>query len=113
MLRALIIALTISASQTASAYDLDLEGFSKGNWINLDEMYIEWRKYESYRNAYLPDEKQWNFRGEFHNRMSMYERLYWDTNLHMSMDESQIRYVGLEYYVGFKWFPWLHAIKYH
>lgn len=100
-------------SSAASAYDLDLEGFSKGNWLKVDESYVEYRKYEAYRNPYLPDEKGWDFRGEFHNTFSAFNRLYWDTNLHMSMDESQIRYVGLEYYLGLRVFDWLHAVKYH
>jgi len=112
MFKTLITSMAVLFSLPANAYDLDLEGFYSGNWLSVDESYIEYRKYEAYRNPYVPDEN-WNFRGEFHNKFSAYKLVYWDVNLHMSMDESQIRYAGLEYYLGVKVTPWLDAIKYH
>lgn len=107
------IALAILISTPAKAYDLSLTEFYNGSWLNVDESYIEYRKYEHYRNPYLPDVDNWNFRGEFHNKFSLYSRLYWDTNLHMSMAGDQMRYAGLEYYIGFKIFSWFDLINYH
>lgn len=97
----------------AGDYSLMLNDFYTGDFLKLDEMYLETRKYDTFRNPYIPNEKHWNFISEFHNNMSFYKKIYWNTNLHMSMDEAQIRYVGLEYTMGAKVLPWMHIIKYH
>lgn len=110
MLKALICILAMFDSTIAWGFDL---GLSKGSFLAVDESYIEWRKYEAYRNPYLPEKDDWQWVGEIHNTVSAWKRLYWQTNIHMSMDESQIKYGGLEYYLGVKIMPYLQAIKYH
>lgn len=110
--RAIFILGCVFGSE-AKAYDLNLDSLYNGDFLKVDQMYLEFRKYEDYRNAYLPDAKGWQFRGEFHNNLSAFSVLFWNTNLHLSMDRSQIRYVGLEYYLGLHLTPWADAIKYH
>ncbi len=94
----------------ANAWNL---GLSKSKAFNLDESYVEWRKYENWRNLNTPGKDDWDWTAEFHNTVSLWNRLYWKSNYHMSMDSTQIRYVGLEYYLGLKLTNWMHAIKYH
>lgn len=110
MLRTIIIALVLFSADIAWGLDLQL---SKGKFFDVDESYIEWRKYDSYRNLNTPGKKDWDWTAEFHNTVSVWKRFYWDTNFHMSMDTTQIRYVGFEYYMGLKVMPYLHLIKYH
>jgi len=88
---------------------------NKGSFLRVEELFVEYRKYEVYRNPYYPPEKNdWTHTGEFHWTVSILNRLYWENNFHMSMDETpQVRHGGWEYYMGFRVFNWLHAIKYH
>jgi hypothetical protein len=111
----LIVIFMLAGANKASAkeYSLLLDHLYSGDFLKVEEMYIETKKYDTYRNAYLPEEKKWNFSTEFHNNLSIFEKGYLNTNLHMSMDESQIRYAGLQYTLGAKLLPWLHAVKYH
>lgn len=102
--------MALLSTEIAWGYNL---GLKDGSFIAIDEAYIEWRKYEAYRNPLTPEKDDWQWKAEFHQTVSFYKRLYWDTNFHMSMDTSQIRYGGLEYYMGLKIMPWLHAVKYH
>lgn len=87
----------------------------KGDFLKVEELFIEYRKYEAYRNPYYPPGKNdWTHTGEFHWTVSVFERLYWDNTFHISMDTTpQVRHGGWEYYTGFKVFPWFHVIKYH
>lgn len=110
-MRNIIIAL-LAIFNTDIAWGWDL-GLTKGKFLDVDESYMEWRKYEDWRNPNTPDKHDWDWTAEFHNTVSLWKRLYWDTNFHMSMDSSQIRWVGLEYYMGIRIMPWLHVIKYH
>lgn len=110
MFRATVIALAILTSDIVWGYNL---GLKDGSFLSVDESYIEWREYESYRNPYMPDKYDWQWTGEFHNTVSIWKLLYWKTNVHMSMDETQIRYGGLEYYLGFKIMSYLHIVKFH
>lgn len=105
-----IVLLSAFLSTKAQAFDFHLKD---GGLFNIDESYVEWRKYEAYRNSLTPGKDDWQWTAESHNTVSIYKRFYWDTNFHLSMDSSQVRYGGLEYYMGLKIMPYLSAIKYH
>lgn len=110
MFKWLLVLMTIMDSTIAWGYNLGLKG---GSFLSIDESYAEWRKYDSYRNINTPGKEDWDWTAEWHTTVSFWEKLYWNTNFHMSMDSTQIRYGGLEYYMGLKIRPWLHAVKYH
>ncbi len=111
-MRSLLLALAFLIATPAWGYNLNL-GIRDGSFLDVDESYVEWRKYETWRNTNTPEKEDWDWTAEWHTTLSLWKRFYWDTNYHMSMDSSQIRWVGLEYYMGLRIMPWLHAVKYH
>ena len=112
-LLAIVSVLGCVFGSEAKSADLSLNSLYQGDWLKLDEMYVEYRKFETYKNPYMPDQKDWQFTGEFHNKMSAFNLVYWDTNLHLSAANDRIRYVGLEYELGAHVLPWLDTFKYH
>lgn len=88
---------------------------NKGDFLKVEELFVEYRKYEAYRNPYYPPGKDdWTHTGEFNWTVSAFNRLYWDNKFHMSMDLTpQVRHAGWEYYLGFRVFNWFHLVKYH
>lgn len=110
LFKILLVFFSLMDSTIAWGYNL---GLSDGSFLSVDESYAEFRKYESYRNTMTPGKDDWEWTTEWHNTVSIYKRVFWDSNFHMSMDSSQIRYAGLEYYLGVKIMPYLQAIKYH
>jgi len=86
----------------------------KGDFLKVEEMYMEYRKIEAWRNPYYPPEKDdWQFTNEFNWTVSMWDHLFWENKIHMSMDCCQIRHAGWQYYLGYRVFDWFSVIKYH
>lgn len=108
----LIILLATLDSTIAWGFNLQLDMKEP---LKVEEMYVEYRKYEAYRNTYYPPEKDdWTHTGEFHYTVSVLNRLYWQNNFHMSMDSTpQVRHGGWEYYMGLRIFKSFHLVKYH
>ena len=112
-MKRLFLAIIFLINSKAYSFDLGLdEHYSP---FKVDEMYIEYRKYQTLRDPYYPPEKdnEWDWTSEFHWKVSTFKRLYWDNNFQIRMDQSQIRHGGWEYYLGVKTFDWLDIIKYH
>lgn len=107
--------LILITSSTALGYNLNLKSLESGDFLSVEEMYVEYKKYEAYRNPYYPpDKSDWTHKAEFHWTVNIGNRLYWKNNFHISMDQTpQVRHGGWEYYLGMKIFSWLDAVKYH
>jgi hypothetical protein len=102
-----LLLLTGTIAQSTELHLLD------GKFLNVDESFIEYRKYEDYRNPYITNVTDWDFTGHFHNTYSIYKIIFWQTDLHLSATKEQVRYAGLEYYLGIHILPWLDAGRYH
>ena len=113
MFKKLALIGAIFSSNIAWGYELNLDGFYNGDWLKVDESYVEYRKYQDYRNAYIPNQKDWDFTGHFHTTYSAYKYVFWQTDLHLNATTSQVMYGGLEYYLGVHAMPWLDVFKYH
>ena len=108
MLNKIIIVSALIASP-AMAYEIE----KPASWLNIDESYVEYRKFQDYRNPYIPEEKNWDFMGNFHNTYSLFKVIYWDTDLHLAANHSQVLYGGLEYRLGIHITDNLDVFKYH
>lgn len=102
--------LLLLFSTNLYAYDL---GLSKREPVTIKEMYIEYRDIQNWRNPYYGAKDDWKFTSEFQSTVEVYELLYHTNKFHFSMDRSQIRHAGWEYYLGFRLTKWLRIFKYH
>lgn len=109
----IVLAAVCAFSSPAKAWDLSVDSLYQGDWLKLNEMYVEYRKFEDYNNPYMPEQNNWQFTGEFHNKVNAFNLIFWDTNLHLSMADNRVRYVGLEYYLGAHLTPWLDVLRFH
>jgi len=97
---------------STNLYAWDL-GLSKREPVSIKEMYIEYRDIETWRNPYYDGKTDWKFTSDFQSTVEIYELLYHTNKFHFSMDDTQIRHAGWEYYAGLKVTNWLKVFKYH
>lgn len=71
--------------------------------LDVDQMYVEYKRYKSVRDPYFPEDKyQFRDGGAFVNDLRLLEYLYWHNRLHFDSDAytNQIKHVGWEYEWG-------------
>lgn len=83
--------------------------------LQIQDVWVEYREIQFLRDPYYPDEKdqEWTRSAEFHWNTTILKYMYWDNNFHFRMDESQVRHVGWEYYLGLHVTDWMDVVKYH
>lgn len=94
------ILVWLVAVSAAPAYASKLGNF---RLLNVDQMYLEYKKYKIVRDPYFPsDEYKFRDGGVFVNDLRIAEYLYWHNRLHFDSDEytNQIKHVGWEYEYG-------------
>lgn len=107
----LMLLILSFVSGFAYSYDLKLDG----KLSEVDEMYIEYRHAEHLRDPYYPENKDddWRDLAEFRWKWNSYKILFWENNLHLRTDASQVRHVGWEYTIGLNFTKYLSVVKYH
>jgi hypothetical protein len=114
MFKSLVVFLILIDSSIAWGESL-YSKINKGEFLQVEQMYIEYKKYEAWRNPYYPVGKNdWTHGAEFAWTIGIFKRIYWDNVFHISMDETpQVRHGGWEYYLGLRVFDWLSVGRYH
>lgn len=94
----LILIMSVLASSQAFA-----KTFSNFRLLDIDQMYVEYKRYKAVRDPYFDSDK-YSFRdgGVFVNDLRLLEYLYWHNKLHFDEDAytNQIKHVGWEYEAG-------------
>jgi hypothetical protein len=98
----LIIALLLSSDAVAF------------NLLDVEEVSLDVKKINKYRNGNLPqDAEHIKYGGSFNLNLSVLKFLHWDNRIHMAGTDSQIRYAGWEFRT---WVPvtrYLQIFYYH
>lgn len=108
MYRKVIIVGLILLSTKAFAFDHDYTY----KLVDVDRLSVEHKWYETNRDPYFPDKNDWTTKTDLYWSVRLY-RIFWDNDVHMGMDKSQVRTVGWQYILGIHITDWLDLVKDH
>lgn len=81
--------------------------------VDTNKLSLEHKKYQINYDPYFPGmEQKWSTKTNLYWDVRIY-RIFWDNDLHMGMDQSQVRSVGWKYVIGIHVFDWLDLVKDH
>lgn len=108
MIKRVLFTLFLISSSAAQAFDNKYTT----NMIDIEKLSVEHKWYDTNRDPYFPDKTDWETKTGLYWNVRLY-RIFWDNNVHMSMDSSQVRTVGWQYVIGFHVTTWFDLVKDH
>jgi hypothetical protein len=112
MFNKLLIILFVFASDFCYGFEFSDKKYTY-KLVDVNRLSLEHKQYQINHDPYFPGmEKNWTTKTDLYWDVRLW-RIFWDNDLHMGMDKSQVRTVGWKFIMGIHVTDWLDIVKDH